>query len=435
MTDYLAGLNRSRQNYIDSRTGQDTGVSLSGLGAPTPRKVTEFIAENTDNPVAIAQNILYERDNADYAGDTFQYELRSGDTLSELALKYNMSVPEILRLNKDNPAIRDKDMIYAGGTINLTKPKDTDIIIPTATDDRFEGSNLNVIMNDLAKKYDLPYNFIKAVATQESGLKYRKGALDEEGIMQVRPIALKDVNKYYKEFKGNPITMDQLTKGSGSYNIQRSVEAGVAYLAMLRDKYGAESLKDIATMYNGGPNAVRSGNKKAMNYANSVLNIMETIEPFKFDSFKKDKIEESTLNRFDVDYFDQLLFKHGFEKAQKIFLESKKTKEPSFLGADSFGIDELIESAELQKELNKIKTEIDRITDSSKDNTNMLQDGKKLLEEAYETIRQIEEKTVTFKDRVERSFPKDSPFVDRILDDKTEEEKQSIVARPKRFVQ
>jgi Skp family chaperone for outer membrane proteins len=204
---------------------------------------------------------------------------------------------------------------------------------------------------------------------------------------------------------------------------------------MLRDKYGAESLKDIATMYNGGPNAVRSGNKKAINYANSVLNIMETIEPFKFDSFKKDKIEESTLNRFDVDYFDQLLFKHGFEKAQKIFLESKKTKEPSFLGADSFGIDELIESAELQKELNKIKTEIDRITDSSKDNTNMLQDGKKLLEEAYETIRQIEEKTVTFKDRVERSFPKDSPFVDRILDDKTEEEKQSIVARPKRFVQ
>ena len=411
MTDYLAGLNRSRQNYIDSRTGQDTGISLSGLGAPTPRKVTEFIAENTDNPVAIAQNMLYDRDNADYAGDTFQYELRSGDTLSELALKYNMSVPEILRLNKDNPAIRDKDMIYAGGTINLTKPKDTDIIIPTATDDRFEGSNLNVIMNDLAKKYDLPYNFIKAIATQESGLKYRKGALDEEGIMQVRPIALKDVNKYYKEFKGNPITMDQLTKGSGSYNIQRSVEAGVAYLAMLRDKYGAESLKDIATMYNGGPNAVRSGNKKAINYANSVLNIMETIEPFKFDSFKEDDIKESEIP------------------------DAFKGSQEQFLGADSFGIDESILSAQLMKELNTLKREIDNVTDSSKDNTTMLQDGKKLLEEAYEIIKQIEERSVTFKDRVERSFPKDSPFVDRILDDKTEEEKQSIVARPKRFVQ
>lgn len=409
--DYLAGLNRSRQNYIDSRTGQDTGISLSGLGAPTSQKVTEFMAENTDDPVAVAQNMLYERDNANYAGDTFQYELRSGDTLSELALKYNMSVPEILRLNKDNPAIRDKDMIYAGGTINLTKPKDTDIIIPTTTDDRFEGSNLNVIMNDLAKKYDLPYNFIKAVATQESGLKYRKGALDEEGIMQVRPIALKDVNKYYKEFKGNPITMEQLTKGSGSYNIQRSVEAGVAYLAMLRDKYGAESLKDIATMYNGGPNAVRSGNKKAINYANSVLNIMETIEPFKFDSFKEDDIKESEIP------------------------DAFKGSQEQFLGADSFDMDESILSAQLMKELHNLKREIDNVTDSSKDNTTMLQDGKKLLEEAYEIIRQIEERSVTFKDRVEKSFPEGSPFVDRILDDKTEEEKQSIVARPKRFVQ
>jgi len=409
--DYLAGLNRSRQNYIDSRTGQDTGISLSGLGAPTSQKVTEFMAENTDSPVAVAQNMLYQRDNADYAGDTVEYELRAGDTLSELALKYNMSVPEILRLNRDNPAIRDKDMIYAGGTINLTKPKETDIIIPPTTSDRFEGSNLNVIMNDLSKKYDLPYNFIKAVATQESGLKYRKGALDEEGIMQVRPIALKDINKYYKEFKGNPITMDQLTKDSGSYNIQRSVEAGVAYLAMLRDKYGAESLKDIATMYNGGPNAVRSGNKKATKYANSVLNIMENIEPFKFDSFKEDEIKESEIP------------------------DAFKGSQEQFLGADSFDVDESILSAQLMKELNTLKREIDNVTDSSKDNTTMLQDGKKLLEEAYEIIKQIEERSVTFKDRVERSFPKDSPFVDRILDDKTEEEKQSIVARPKRFVQ
>lgn len=410
MTDYLAGLNRSRQNYIDSRTGQDTGISLSGLGAPTSQKVTEFMAENTDSPVAVAQNMLYQRDNADYAGDTVEYELRAGDTLSELALKYNMSVPEILRLNRDNPAIRDKDMIYAGGTINLTKPKDTDIIIPTATDDRFEGSNLNVIMNDLSKKYDLPYNFIKAVATQESGLKYRKGALDEEGIMQVRPIALKDINKYYKEFKGNPITMDQLTKDSGSYNIQRSVEAGVAYLAMLRDKYGAESLKDIATMYNGGPNAVRSGNKKATKYANSVLNIMENIEPFKFDSFKEDEIKESEIP------------------------DAFKGSQEQFLGADSFDVDESILSAQLMKQLNTLKREIDNVTDSSKDNTSMLQDGKKLLEEAYEIIRQIEERSVTFKDRVEKSFPEGSPFVDRILDDKTEDEQQSIVARPKRFV-
>ena len=377
--DYLSNLSRLRQNYIDSRTGQDTGI---GLGAPTAKKVTQFMAENTDDPVAVAQNMLYERDDADYAGDTFKYELRSGDTLSDLALRYNMSVNQILKLNQDNPAIRDKDMIYAGGTINLTKPKDTDIIIPTITDDRFEEGNLNVIMYDLSKKYDLPYDFIKAVATQESDLKYAEGADDEKGIMQVRPIALKDVNAFYKEFDGNPITMEQLTKGSGSYNIQRSVEAGVAYLAMMRDKYKAESLKDMATMYNGGPNAVRSGNKKALNYANSVLNIMETIEPFKFDSFKEDNIKDSEI--------------------PDAFKDSQEDMFGAFTG-----------SPELIKELNKLKAEIDRVTDSSKDNTNMLQDGKRLLEEAYEIIRSIEEKSKTKTDSEDKFLDKVIKKLDR----------------------
>ena len=410
MTDYIAGLNRARQNYIDSRTGKDTGVSLAvgGLGAPTPKKVVEKVAEETDNVYAKAHSRIYESDDADYAGEAFKYEIQAGDTLSELALEYGMTVPEIMKLNADNPAIKTKDLIYAGGTINLTRPKDTEVI---SVDDRFESSNVDIIMNDLSKKYDLPFKFIKDVAKQESDIEYRKGALDEEGIMQVRPIALKDINKYYKEFKGNPITIEQLTKGSGSYNIQRSIEAGVAYLAMLSDRYGAKSLKEIATMYNGGPNAVRSGNKKAINYANSVLNIMETIEPFKFDSFKEDDVKESEIP------------------------DAFKGSQEQFLGADSFGIDESILSAQLMKELNTLKREIDNVTDSSKDNTTMLQDGKKLLEEAYEIIKQIEERSVTFKDRVERSFPKDSPFVDRILYDKTEEEKQSIVARPKRFVQ
>ena len=377
--DYLSNLSRLRQNYIDSRTGQDTGI---GLGAPTAKKVTQFMAENTDDPVAVAQNMLYDRDDANYAGDTFKYELRSGDTLSDLALRYNMSVKQILKLNQDNPAIRDKDMIYAGGTINLTKPKDTDIIIPTTTDDRFEEGNLNVIMYDLSKKYDLPYDFIKAVATQESDLKYAEGADDEKGIMQVRPIALKDVNAFYKEFDGNPITMEQLTKGSGSYNIQRSVEAGVAYLAMMRDKYKAESLKDMATMYNGGPNAVRSGNKKALNYANSVLNIMETIEPFKFDSFKEDNIKDSEI--------------------PDAFKDSQEDMFGAFTG-----------SPELIKELNKLKAEIDRVTDSSKDNTNMLQDGKRLLEEAYEIIRSIEEKSKTKTDSEDKFLDKVIKKVDR----------------------
>ena len=292
-SDYYNGLMRARENYIlnyvDSRTGKDTGVSL-GLGAPTfERQITKAAAES-DNPAAnaLAESANIVQDNQpDVNTDApFDYELQFGDTLSELSEKYKIPVAQILRLNKGNPAIKNADLIYAGGTIRLARPN-LDKFVPT--DQPFAQTNIDLMMKGLADKYNppnakfkIPYEFIKAVGTQESNLKYAEGADDEKGIMQVRPIALEDVNAYYDEFKGNPITMEQLTKGSGTYNIDRSIEAGVAYLAMMRDKYGAKNLKEVAAMYNGGPNAVRSGNKQANAYSNSVLAIMETVEPFKF---------------------------------------------------------------------------------------------------------------------------------------------------------
>ena len=292
-SDYYNGLMRARENYIlnyvDSRTGKDTGVSL-GLGAPTfERQITKAAAES-DNPAAnaLAESANIVQDNQpDVVTDApFDYELQFGDTLSELSEKYKIPVAQILRLNKGNPAIKNADLIYAGGTIRLARPN-LDKFVPT--DQPFAQTNIDVMMKGLADKYNppnakfkIPYEFIKAIGTQESNLKYAEGADDEKGIMQVRPIALEDVNSYYDEFKRVPITMEQLTRGSETYNIDKSIEAGVAYLAMMRDKYGAKNLKEVAAMYNGGPNAVRSGNKQANAYSNSVLAIMETVEPFKF---------------------------------------------------------------------------------------------------------------------------------------------------------
>ena len=301
-SDYYNGLMRARENYIlnyiDSRTGKDTGVSL-GLGAPTFERQITKAAEETDNPAANAlaesANIVQEN-QPDVATDApFDYELQFGDTLSELSEKYKIPVAQILRLNKGNPAIKDADLIYAGGTIRLARPN-LDKFVPT--DQPFAQTNIDVMMKGLADKYNppnakfkIPYEFIKAIGTQESNLKYAEGADDEKGIMQVRPIALEDVNSYYDEFKRVPITMDQLTRGSETYNVDKSIEAGVAYLAMMRDKYGAKNLKEVAAMYNGGPNAVRSGNKQANAYSNSVLAIMETVEPFKFSDKSVASIE------------------------------------------------------------------------------------------------------------------------------------------------
>jgi LysM repeat protein len=292
-SDYYNGLMRARENYIlnyvDSRTGKDTGVSL-GLGAPTFERQIAKAAEETGSYAAgslAGDNIIVQDNQPDVVTDApFEYELQFGDTLSELSEKYKIPVAQILRLNKGNPAIKDADLIYAGGTIRLARPN-LDKFVPT--DQPFAQTNIDVMMKGLADKYNppnakfkIPYEFIKAIGTQESNLKYAEGADDEKGIMQVRPIALEDVNSYYDEFKRVPITMEQLTRGSETYNVDKSIEAGVAYLAMMRDKYGAKNLKEVAAMYNGGPNAVRSGNKQANAYSNSVLAIMETVEPFKF---------------------------------------------------------------------------------------------------------------------------------------------------------
>ena len=299
MSDYADGLRIQREAYIDSRINQDTGISLKGLGAPnapTPERQFDKAKKEGKGPAAnaLAESVSIVQENQpDVATDTpFDYELQWGDTLSELSEKYKIPVAQILRLNKGNPAIETADLIYAGGTIKLAQPQLSKEFTPKAQP--FETSNMDIILKGLADKYSptdskfkIPYEFIKAVGTQESGLEYAEGALDEKGIMQVRPIALEDINSYYDEFQGNPITMKQLTEGSGKYNIDRSIEAGVAYLAMLRDRYGAKNLKEVATMYNGGPNAVRSGNKKANAYSNSVLAIMKTVKPFEFSSEDK----------------------------------------------------------------------------------------------------------------------------------------------------
>ncbi|EGL81348.1 cell wall hydrolase SleB [Caldalkalibacillus thermarum TA2.A1] len=49
-------------------------------------------------------------------GITSAYMIQPGDTLSELAQKFGLSVDDILKLN---PNIKDPDLIYAGDSLNL----------------------------------------------------------------------------------------------------------------------------------------------------------------------------------------------------------------------------------------------------------------------------------------------------------------------------
>lgn len=51
-----------------------------------------------------------------------QIQIKSGDTLGELALQFDTSIDELLNLNVDNPSVRSADLIIAGGSLNIPEP-------------------------------------------------------------------------------------------------------------------------------------------------------------------------------------------------------------------------------------------------------------------------------------------------------------------------
>ena len=53
------------------------------------------------------------------ADSTKSYEIKPGDNLTKIASKNNTTIDAIMDLNRDNRAIRDRDTIYAGGTIKI----------------------------------------------------------------------------------------------------------------------------------------------------------------------------------------------------------------------------------------------------------------------------------------------------------------------------
>ncbi len=287
MTDYIIGLNLARDEYNKDQeiVGMRDKLGIMTPSAETPEKFVEGAEEGS-----IVKNTLgkvYQNDSGEVKGQTAIYQIKPGDTLSEIALKHKMSVPQIINLNKDNPAIKTKDLIYAGGTITIAKPE-----VRSSSGLSAEGAKIGVggqafdvekIMSSLSSKYKVPYKLVKSVAQRESNINPFVKAGDAGtafGMMQVRNLALKDVNTFYtkKGLLDSPITIGQLNPNNPNFDLSKSIEAGVAYLALTRDKYKAKGNYEMAAMYNGGPRGLFK--KAAKNYAHAVSENAEIIQEY-----------------------------------------------------------------------------------------------------------------------------------------------------------
>ncbi len=123
-TDLATAMNKMAADLAKTASTDDQLAAAANVatGGYSGGKRTE----PTDDQLAAAANVA----TGGYSGGRGQpttvstptsYTLRRGDTLSQLASKFDTTTQELMRLNPD---IKDPNKIYAGMTLNVSKPTD-----------------------------------------------------------------------------------------------------------------------------------------------------------------------------------------------------------------------------------------------------------------------------------------------------------------------
>ena len=133
---------------------------------------------------------------------------------------------------------------------------------------------LEKIIRAQAKELGISFAVARAIAYQESGIKQDvtgdlKLKNKAHGMYQIRLPALQDVNRLY----GTNYTIDDI-KNDPTINAR----VGMLYFKAQKEFYGAKNNEQALAGYNGGPNAIKGGNKGANNYAKSVLSTASSTE-------------------------------------------------------------------------------------------------------------------------------------------------------------
>lgn len=423
MTDYILSLDEIQKKFIDPETKEKKDLPEAfGLGAnPLKKKAPTVEKEVTElesaNPAVTALGEAYKYDDGNYGEEKYTYQIQPGDTLTKIAREAQMTIPELIKMNEGNPAIKTADLIYAGGNINLSKKVKTKseiINYDTKPPAVFtEEGNVASIMYDLSQKYNLPFELVMAVGQKESGLNPYTVAGDAGtalGLMQVRGLALKDVNDYY----GLNITRDEQNPKSKNYDIRKSIESGVAYLALQKEKYGAKTDEEILAQYNGGPTGMKK--KAARDYASSVLGLMKDVKPFDFDAkfVSDDRTPMGELDSFAVEMDNTVrqvknanlpVVKNDVLDSALNFIKTGKVSDLSLVGSVNAAvvspneIDALKLTDTTKNELKKISKTIEEYSEEPSMIARKLQEAKEALSRLESGIASFGEKFGTATDK------------------------------------
>src|SRR3990172_3335155 len=165
-----------------------------------------------------------------------EYEVQPADTLSHIAVRFDVSVEEL----KDVNQLTDEHIIVPGQRLKIPGAAPADGSEAQAVRHPPDDPELERMFEELAAAEDVDPSLVKAIAWLESGWQQHvvspAGAV---GFMQLTPVTV--------QWMEQSVFGHELNEGVSVYD---NVNMGVAFLRILLDSTGAEE-KAIASYYQG----------------------------------------------------------------------------------------------------------------------------------------------------------------------------------------
>jgi LysM repeat protein len=204
------------------------------------------------------------------------YTVQLGDTLSQIAARYGVSVDTLAQANSiDNPGfIVEGDTLVIPGTGASAPTPQPDAVYVPPPPLQFPpmpyDPDIEAIIDELAAAYGVDPNLVKAVATVESG--WTEGAVsvtDARGVMQIMPGTARYLED---EVFGYPLNYD-----TSAYD---NIKMGSKYLQLLLASTGGDEHLAVASYYQGlAPTQAGVFYPDTTDYVNMIFRVRDSYWP------------------------------------------------------------------------------------------------------------------------------------------------------------
>jgi LysM repeat protein len=166
-----------------------------------------------------------------YESNDDSYRVQPGDTLSDIALKYRISI-EMLKLAN---SITNPDLIFSGQFLTIPIPK-----FSVASFIKPDSPQIESIIDSLSASEGVDPDLVKAIALVESG--WRQDVVSSAGAVGLMQIMPSTAEWLEQDIFGHPLNEDE-----SAYD---NIKAGVRLLSMLLKATGNVD-RAIASYYQG----------------------------------------------------------------------------------------------------------------------------------------------------------------------------------------